>query len=273
MTTPQPRGARPGPPAPLGKPSVPLPRWVLVLLVAQGALILLAAAFVVGRWTASVPRPAPVEGAQSASPPPTLAAPAENTTAHGSEAGAESAGPSPLVPLTSPSPWPTDGEGIAGMAGPTPPSLATAGSAPSDSAAVAAYFAEMDAIAAAFKSTQDPETLARSIVEQATSGNTSALVALVATQRSLRSRMAAVTAPARCTEHQTKSLSAVDRAIALLERTRIALGGQDAAALAALGTEGAALEQEVRALDALGVGIRRAAGLADPLRPSAAQDR
>ena len=93
------------------------------------------------------------------------------------------------------------------------------------------------------------------------SGDLRGINELLATERSLQSRMAEVKAPPSCKEHQARSLRAIGRAIALLERTRDALASQDSTSLASLGVEGQAIEQDAKDIDALAADIRRAAGI------------
>jgi hypothetical protein len=130
-----------------------------------------------------------------------------------------------------------------------------------DAAAVAAYFTRMDAVAAQVQAAQDPQALARVIIDQTMSGNTNGIEGLIATQRTLQARMAEVLAPPPCREHQQRSLRLIGRGIALLERTRDALAGKNPSDLAGLATEGTAIEEEAKATDALANDIRRAAGL------------
>jgi hypothetical protein len=237
--------------------TVALPRWVVALLVAACAVGLVAVAFLLGRVTAPVP-PAAAPSAQVATraeavPGAGVPTPDDRPTRAGSP------GASPGV---SPSSVPEHGE--AGGQALDPASSGGAG-APAggnpDAAAVAAYFTRMDAVAAQVQAAQDPQALARVIIDQTMSGNTNGIEGLIATQRTLQARMAEVPAPPPCREHQQRSLRLIGRGIALLERTRDALAGKNASDLAALATEGTAIEEEAKATDALANDIRRAAGL------------
>ena len=131
-----------------------------------------------------------------------------------------------------------------------------------DAATVAAYFSQMDALSAGAKTSQDPQALARSVLEQAMSGNTSAIEGLIATQRSLETRLGQIAPPPSCREHHQRSVRLFGRAIALLERTRDVMSGQGTADLAGVAGEGRAIETEAKALDSLANDLRRAAGLA-----------
>ena len=138
--------------------------------------------------------------------------------------------------------------------------LAAAPSAP-DAAAVAAYFRQMDAVAAEAKASQDPQALAKTVLEQAMSGNMGGIEGVIATQRSLETRLGQILPPPACREHHQRSVRLFARAIVLLERTRDAMTGQGASDLGSVATEGRAIEQEARAVDALANDLRRAAGL------------
>ena len=239
--------------------TVALPRWVVGLLVAACAVCLVAVAFLLGRVTAPVP-PAAATGAEVAerAAPGVSGETTRPTTArHPRER--------PRPPLTSRPPvvseparrWP-------GTCPARPPAGPSAGGDP-DAAAVAAYFTRMDAVAAQVKAAQDPQALARTILDQTLSGNMSGFEDLIATQRTLQARMAEVLPPAPCREHHQRSLRLIGRAIALLERTRDAVAGKNPSDLASVATEGQAIEEEARATDALANDLRRAAGL--PLVP------
>ena len=143
--------------------TVALPRWVLGLLVGACAVCVVAVAFLLGRVTAPAPAAAPAE---------VEAAPTTAATVSGASSASTGLPPDPPRPIEYPVGHPA--ERVT-----EPP----AGGAP-DTAAVAAYFAQMDALSAEAKTSQDPQALARSVLEQAMSGNTSAIEGLIATQRS-----------------------------------------------------------------------------------------
>ena len=120
----------------------------------------------------------------------------------------------------------------------------------------------MDAVAAEAKTSQDPQALARSVLDQALSGNMGSIDALIATQRSLQTRMAQVVPPPSCREHHERSVLLFARSVALLDRTRSAMTGQGTTDLSSVAVEGRAIEEEARAVDAMANDLRRAAGLA-----------
>ena len=222
--------------------TVALPRWVLGLLLGTCAVCVVAVAFLLGRVTAPVP-------AAVAS-------------------GVEAAGPSTAAVVSGASRVPSAGAlGVGEASGqglasdPSARAESPGGGGP-DAAAVAAYFRQMDAVAAEAKASQDPQALARSVLDQTLSGNMGAIDGLIATQRSLETRLGQIVPPPACRDHHQRSVRLFGRAIALLERTRDAMAGQGASDLASVANEGRALEQEARALDALANDLRRAAGLA-----------
>ena len=120
----------------------------------------------------------------------------------------------------------------------------------------------VDAVAAEAKTSQDPQALARSVLDQALSGNMASIDALVASQRSLQTRMAQVVPPPSCREHHERSVALFARSVALLDRTRAAMSGQGTTDLSAIAVEGRGIEEEARAVDAMANDLRRAAGLA-----------
>jgi hypothetical protein len=222
---------------------VTLPRRVVGLLLGACAACLLAVAFLLGRVTA----------------PPLPAVDSRAAATEGRTTAAGDAGASPDVPLAG---VPEGGEAAGSELAPSPSSRsgAPAGGDP-DAAAVAAYFTQMDAVAAQAKAAQDPRALAQGILDQALSGNTSGIEGLLAAQRALEGRMAEVLPPPSCREHHQRSLRLIGRAIALLERTRDAVAGKSPSDLTTMATEGRAIEEEARAVDALANDLRRAAGL------------
>jgi hypothetical protein len=234
-----------------------LPRWVVGLLVAACVLCLVAVSFLLGRVTVSSPPPsatgAPASGgaapsASRATTPDVLSTPATET--------APEVAPGFAATELERASTPQGPEGTGRDLAPLPP----AGANP-DSAAVAAYFGRMDTVAAQVKAAQDPEALARTILDQTMSGNMTGFDELIATQRGLQARMAEVVPPSSCREHHERSLRLVGRAIALLERTRDAVASKNTPALASVATEGRAIEEEAKATDALANDLRRAAGL------------
>lgn len=231
---------RPLPPRPA--PTVALPRWVLGLLVGACAVCLVAVAFLLGRVTAPA-RPAA---------PPRVEAAGPSTAPRASDS-------SRLPPTELPGDGKATAEGLA--PGASARAGRPAGGGP-DAAAVADYFRQMDAVAAESKASQDPQSLAKNVLDQTMSGNMDAIDGLLATQRALETRMGQILPPPSCREHHQRSVRLIGRAIALLERLRDAMAGQGASDLGSVATEGRAIEEEAKAVDALANDIRRANGLA-----------
>jgi hypothetical protein len=233
-----------------------LPRWVVALLVAACAVCLVVVAFLLGRVTAPAP-PAAATGAEVAAGPAPTGAGASTPDDRPAPAGLSEASPDAL-PSRAPEPAEASGQGLA----PAPVAgSGTPAGGRSDAAAVAAYFTRMDAVADIAKAAEDPQALARNVLDQTLSGNMSGIEGLIGTQRTLQARMAEVVPPPPCGEHHQRSLRLIGRAIALLERTRDTVAGKNPSDLVGLATEGSAIEEEARATDALANDLRRAAGL------------
>jgi hypothetical protein len=120
----------------------------------------------------------------------------------------------------------------------------------------------MDAVAAEAKASQDPQALARTVLDQAMSGNMDGIEGMIASQRTLETRLEQILPPPSCREHHQRSVRLFGRAIVLLERTRDAMTGAGVSNLSSVATEGREIEVEARAVDALANDLRRAAGLA-----------
>ena len=225
--------------------TIALPRWVVGLLVGVCAVCVVAVAFLLGRVTATAPAAAPTAESVRASTA-TGAAEAPSVPATGPPGDDRTTPRGPLQGLAHDSSAPAESPGGGGP----------------DAAAVAAYFRQMDAVAAEAKTTQDPQALARSVLDQAMSGNTSAIEGLISTQRSLETRLGQIVPPPACREHHERSVRLFGRAITLLERTRDLMSGQGTPDLGGVASEGRAIEAEAKALDALANDLRRAAGLA-----------
>jgi hypothetical protein len=233
--------------------SVVLPRSVAWLLAGGCAVCVVAVAFLLGRVTAPPRQATASDAAVAGEAAP--AAPGQATPAGAPETSLDVPPSTKTLELERAS----TAEGAFGAGRAFAPSPAAGGNP--DTAAVAAYFAGMDAVAAQVKAAQDPEALARTVLDQTLSGNLSGFDDLIATQRALHARMSEVLPPASCREHHERSLRLIGRAIALLERTRDAVAGKNPSALASIAPEGHAIEEEARATDALANDLRRTAGL------------
>jgi hypothetical protein len=206
-----------------------------VVLVGTCALSVAAVAFLLGRATA--PSSSRASQPASAQADPTRATPESSPVDHAASAAS--------TPTSSAAGGTQRGEADGALV----------------DGAVAGYFAQMDALSAEAKAAQDPQAVARTILDQAISGNMSGIDDLLAKQRTLAVRLGQLQPPPACREHHERSVRLFGRAIALLEKTRDAIGGQPAD-IAGTAAEGRAIEAEAKALDALANDIRRGAGLA-----------
>jgi hypothetical protein len=234
--------------------TVALPRWVVGLLVGGCALGVVAVAFLFGRVTAPAASTAPKH----------VDAGGPRTDAGAAYASRAASGAVPDAGAPS-SPGSAFGQGPASDVGAGSAGAARAedrAAAAADAAAVAAYFRQMDAVAVEAKTSQDPQALARSVLDQALSGNMGSIDALIVAQRSLQTRMAQIVPPLSCREHHERSVLLFARSVALLDRTRAAMTGQGTTDLSGIAVEGRAIEEEARAVDAMANDLRRAAGLA-----------
>lgn len=217
------------------------------LRVPVGALVALAlavlfAGFLLGR-SSPVASPAPT------SAPPTLAA--------------ERTAPPPAGPTVEPPPALT-ASGATLVAEPpheTQPAIALPAAAPPaldgrGREEVARYFDEADAIEARAKYWSDPQALARTILEQASSGNTSGFDDLIRAQTSARDELGRMSVPAECAEHHRRSVAVMTEGLGLLERVKSALASGDLGALDGLPEAAQRLEREAKAVDEIGRTLR-----------------
>jgi hypothetical protein len=223
--------------------TVQIPRGLLVTLVVVLVLVVLVLVFLMGRESASVApttiasQPPPLAGASARPQETLLAAPADTFP------DASPAAIAPVAPTLLPMP------------------TASVEASGADRAELARYFSESETIQARAKYWSDPQALAKTILEQAASGNTSAFDELIRAQRQARTEMERLTTPAACDEYQRRSLAVMDEGIALLERVQGAVSSGDLGGLDALTSKGRELEAEARAIDELGRTIRQRVGL------------
>lgn len=230
---------------------VAVPRGALRALVVALVASMLAVAFLVGRESGRSQQPVPAPGATvTAANAPSLTATA---TLPSSDTSASTLPAIEVPPATSP---------VAAAVGPSPPSVSP-GSAPRDTlhGEVANYFREVEAIQSQARSAGDPEALARTLLEQGAKGDVSGLAALAAANQKVRDGLRAVAVPEPCREHHRQTLALIEESVAMLERVRSQLGGDDESSLAALPAEGRALEQQAKDVDALAAAIKRRFGL------------
>jgi hypothetical protein len=226
---------------------VVVPRGVLIGLVAALGIALLLAVFLLGRQSAAV---AP---AAANAPPPAAAAPA-------AEAPQTLAPP----PTFAGFPPPTAAAPVPAATFPTLASAA-AGPAPgvseSERAEVRRYFEESETIQARAKYWNDPQELAKGLLEQAAKGDPDAFKDLLDTQRKARDELARMSVPAACAEHHQRSVQALGGGLALLEKLQAALGRGTMDGLDEFPAQGRQLEAEARAIDELAKQIRQKYGV------------
>jgi hypothetical protein len=222
---------------PLRSGSSRIPVGALVAL----ALAILFAGFLLGRRSTPVATPAPP------SPPATLTANEPATQASAEPPAASSPAlemPAATLPMQPP---PEPAPAIV-------PPAASPASAPS--ADVERYFEEADAVEARAKYWSDPQALAKTILQQATSGDTAAFDELIRKQRSARDDLSRMPVPPECAEHHRRSLAVMAEGIGLLERVRTALASGDLGALDGLQESARALEREAKEVDEMGRKLR-----------------
>lgn len=207
------------------------------------ALAILLAGFLLGR------RSSPV-----ATPPPPSAPPVTSTRAEPTPPAAAEPTPAPSTGFDLPAatlpaePPPETAPAI------VPPAASPAAAPPS--AEVMRYFEEADLIEARAKYWSDPQALARTILEQASSGDTGAFDELIRKQKGARDELARMSVPPACAEHHRRSLAVMAEGLGLLERVRTALGSGDLGALDGLQENARALEREAKEVDELGRKLR-----------------
>ena len=142
-------------------------------------------------------------------------------------------------------------------AAPLPPPASPAAVAGRAGQEIARYFADADAIQARAKYWSDPQTLAKTILEQAASGNAGGFDDLIRAQAKARDELARMPVPAECAEHHRRSLAVMGEGLDLLERVKGALSSGDLGGLDGLQEKARDLEREARAIDELARTIRQ----------------
>jgi hypothetical protein len=231
------------------QPAVQVSRGTLIALVAALAVSVLAVAFFVGRESGRV-RPTPAPQPAVTVPPPVGAAE-----------------PPTLAPYSAPA-APVDasvpGTSVAVAAPFTPPTTYTSVAPPSRDAlreSVATYFRNVDAIQSRAKSWNDPEALARTLLEQGSRGDMSGFDGLAAANRKVREDLRALDVPEPCQEHHRATLALVEESVSMLERVKSQFQGSDSSSLAAIAGSGQELERKAKEVDAQAAEIKRRFGL------------
>ena len=227
----------------MGTGSRRIPAGALIAL----ALALLLAGFLLGRRS-SPTAPAPA----TASPPATQeaardAAPADEPAP--TLTPADDAAPTPAPPIET-------------LPAIVPSTVATRAEPPATMDArgqedIARYFDEADAIEARTKYWSDPQALANSILEQASSGSTAGFDELIRAQRGARDALGRMSVPASCAEHHRRSLAVMADGLGLLERVRNAIASGDLGGLDGLQEQARGLEREAKAIDELARTLRQ----------------
>lgn len=227
---------------------VVIPRGVLIGLVAALAFALLLAMFLLGRQSAGVAPPvasatAPGAPAPAGAAPATLAPP---PTFAGFPAPPTAASEAPVAT------FPTLASAATGPA---------AGISDAERGEVRRYFEEAETIQARAKYWNDPQELAKGLLEQAGKGNPDAFKELLDAQRKARDELARMSVPAACAEHHRRSVDALAGGMALLEKLQGAIASGSMEGLDQFPTVGRQLEVEARAIDELGKQIRQKYGV------------
>ena len=248
-----------GPPRASGRPQqVVVSRAVLGALLGALLLSLFALAYLLGRESGRAKEPL---AQASFAPPPGVSAPPATT------ASSTAAVPDlPAVeepPPAAPEPPATSSGGVTPAAEPTGASLApdAAPVPPALRASVAAYFQEVDAIQSQGKSWTDPEALARTLVEEGAKGDTSGFDGLITANRRVRDSLASIQVPEPCRAHHDRTLTLLDRSIALLENLKRGIQAGDMSALATMPAQARELESGAKEVDGMASEIKRRYGV------------
>jgi hypothetical protein len=205
--------------------------------------------FLHGRQSASVGTPSASATAPGAPPPSAAAAP-------------DTLAPPPTFAGGFSAPTAAPGAPVA-----TFPTLTSAVTSPApgiseaERASVRRYFEESETIQARAKYWNDPQELAKGLLEQAGKGNPDAFKELLDAQRKARDELAGLSVPAACAEHHRRSLEALAGGMALLEKLQGAIAKGSMEGLDQFPTVGRQLEAEARAIDELGKEIRQKYGV------------
>ena len=144
----------------------------------------------------------------------------------------EPAPPSP--PTTPPPPAPAQRP-----AAPAEPDVA-----PSERAAVARYFEDVDEIAGGNTGAGDPETMAMALLSQATSGDWNQFDELGDAQRSMLRRLRGLRIPPVCQEYHQKMVTLLEAGASLLDNVRQGMQSGDLGAVSTLATTAQRLQAD-----------------------------
>jgi len=246
--------ARPG--------AVQVPRGVLLGLLGALAAAVLLVAFLMGRESARTPSP-PVAAAALPQPLPAVPPPAEApATVAGFSPWPAQAEPAEARPAAPPEGAPSGAAQV--VAAPSEgASLGQPAAATSDRLRddVARYFREVEAIQAQAKTSGDPETFARTLLEQGVKGDESGFDGLTAANKKVLDSLRSVSVPDPCREHHRQTLALLEESIGMIDGIRRQLQGGSEASLTAFATRGKELESKAKEVDALAAEIKRRYGL------------
>jgi hypothetical protein len=192
----------------------------------------------------------------------------------------ESSRPGVTVPSLTPAPA---GEPLRGLPTPVPPApaptvpqwsgsppdparpdatvpAATQAPASAEAAAVARYFAELEALSSA-RYWDDPQTLAMSIVQELAGGGSSRIDRLAEVQAEVESKVRSMSVPAPCREHHRRSLELFGAAARLLQAIGRSAAAGDLAGVTAAAAEAERLQSGASELRDLENGLRARYGL------------
>ena len=252
---------------------VEVPRQALVGLVVLALAALLAVAFLLGRESnrpdlSSLPSPTlQVPAPQVPSPRPAPPAPAAELPAPA---------PPPALPVPSPPPppappvqavppaLPAARPPAAPPRAPAPPPSAEPSTPPVDPVErehAARYFRNLESSVGAASSWQDPEALARSVLEQGASGDSSGFDSLLAANRQALERVRGLSVPKSCARHHQLTEETMAAGQDLLQRMRQAILKGDTSQLTALAVEGQVMQAQVDQLKTLTRDLKARYGL------------
>lgn len=243
---------------PRSKPTVEMPKHLVVLLVSALVVCLVGLAYLIGRESGRSATPAPSESAvtplveeTAASSPPTT--PAAREPSEAVPAGAPTSAGSAPDPLSTTAPPRREGDTRTPMR-----EAPRAGQASQQRDAVDRYFREIEAIDVGRGSVaDDPEAMAMAILSQATSGDTSVFDELADNQRAALRRLRAIRAPNPCREHHRQSITLLEQSVRLLDRVKRGLADGNIGALSELSSEAERLKREAEQVESLVAGIKQ----------------
>ena len=204
--------------------SVQVPKRALGALVGGLVLSLMGTCFLLGRVTAPVVATSVTPEAVPVAPPPAVAAPSTQELRVSNPAA-------PVVPKA-----------------PHFPSK--------EAAAVRAYLAAVDQVAAGTQELGDPSDFANDLLNQAIMGDTSGVDSLLSQARASQGALARIKPPESCKAHFRLMLAEMKTSVQILQSLKSALETSDSMALAGMAGKGAAAQRQARELQKLTAELR-----------------